>query len=326
MRSQRLTVSAMTIALSTICFSGTAAASNAVGVTHSLPKAQLCDRACLYGHLDRYLEALKNKDPQRLPWATAAKTSENNVVLMIGDGLWATITGLGDYQLKFADPASGQVGYFGAVEETDAVSPFVVRLKIEDGRIAEAETLVRRAADEATVMAPPKFENKPILNEVMPAEDRLPRERLISIADGYFDTLQLNDGTLFTHFDPQCNRVENGVQTTNNPALSKLSASLAMSCEEQFKLGYFRYDDRLRARRYPLVDVERGLVLAGTFIDHAGRIGKFNLSNGTPEESRYRRPHSLYLLELFKINKEGKIRQIEAVFMSVPYHMPSPWR
>jgi hypothetical protein len=314
------------IALSAVCFAHIGVASNAAGVTHSLPKARSCDRACLYGHMDRYLEALKNKDPQRLPWASAAKTSENNVMLMIGDGLWGTITGIGDYQLKFADPDNGEVGYFGAVEETGALSPFVVRLKIEDGRIAEAEMLVRRAADEANVMATPKFENKPVLNEVMPEQDRLPRERLISIADGYFDTLQLNDGTLFTQFDPQCNRVENGVQTTNNPALSKLSVSLTMSCEQQFKLGYFPYDDRLRARRYPLVDVERGLVLGAAFIDHAGRVGKFTLTSGKQEESRYRRPHSYYLLELFKINKEGKIRQIEAVFMSVPYHMPSPWK
>jgi hypothetical protein len=74
-----------------------------------------------------------------------------------------------------------------------------------------------------------------------------------------------------------------------------------------------------------LVDVERGLVFAGAFIDHSGRLGKFTLTDGKVEESRYRRPHSYYLLELFKINKEGKIRQIEAVFMSVPYHMPSPW-
>jgi hypothetical protein len=299
---------------------------HASGVTRSLPQAQLCDRACLYGHLDRYLEALKDKDPARLPWAPGAKTTENNVELMVGDGLWGTLTRLGDYQLKFADPANGQVGYFGAVEETGEVSPFVVRLKIEDGLITEAETLVRRAADEARIMAPPKFEHKPILEEILPEQDRLPRERLISIADGYFDTLQLNDGTLFTHFDPQCNRVENGVQTTNNPALRHIHVSLTMGCEQQFKMGYFRYDDRLRARRYPLVDVERGLVLAAAFIDHSGRLRKYKLTNGQEAEAGYLRPHSYYLLELFKINKDGKIRQIEAVFMSVPYHMPSPWK
>jgi len=32
----------------------------------------------------------------------------------------------------------------------------------------------------------------------------------------------------------------------------------------------------------------------------------------------------LYLLELFKI-REQQIEQIEAVFITVPYHMPSPF-
>ncbi len=41
---------------------------------------------------------------------------------------------------------------------------------------------------------------------------------MIALADGYFSTLQLNDGTIRTRFAPDCNRVEKiGVQTTNNP-------------------------------------------------------------------------------------------------------------
>ena len=36
-------------------------------------------------------------------------------------------------------------------------------------------------------------------------------------------------------------------------------------------------------------------------------------------------PSANYLLELFKITPQGKIRQVEAVFMAVPYRMTSPW-
>ncbi len=311
------------LALQTLSFG---LAVNADTTSNAIPKDRQCDRACLYKFMDQYLAALVAKDPWRLPWSKTARTSENNVELPIGDVLWGTVTKLSSYTLKFADPVTGEVGYFGAVEETGALSPFALRLKVDDGKILEAETSVRRAADEANVMAEPKFENKPILNEVMPEKDRLRRERLISIADGYFDTLQLNDGALFTQFDPQCNRIENGVQTTNNPDMARTSFSLTLGCEEQFKLGNFPYDDRLRARRYPLIDVERGLVLAYAFIDHSGRLGTFKLTDGRVQESRYRRPHSYYLTELFKITKDGKIRQIEAVFMSVPYRMPSPWQ
>jgi hypothetical protein len=293
---------------------------------NSAPRSLACDRNCLYSVLQQYLDALARRDPKLVAWAPVVHNSENNVVIPVGDGLWGTLTKLGSYQLKMADADAGQVAFYGSVDESGAVSPFVVRLKVEQRQVAEVETLVRRKADDANYMADPVFEDKPVLNEFVPAGERLPRERLISIANGYFDTLQLNDGTLFTQFDPKCDRVENGVRTTNNPDATKISPIMALGCEAQFKLGNFRYDDRLRSRRYPLVDVERGLVLASGFIDHAGRLGTYTLTDGKQATSRYRRPHSYYLLELFKITPQGRIRQIEAVFITVPYRMHSAWR
>jgi hypothetical protein len=318
---------AMTMGLAAaLAYSAASPAAAPARAINAAPRALTCDRACLYGVLDQYLAALSRKDPALVAWAPVVRNSENNVALPVGDGLWGTITRLGSYQLKMADPESGQVGYFGAVDENGALSPFVLRLKVEQRQVVEAETLVRRKADDANYMADPEFTDKPVLNEMLAAKDRLPRERLISIADGYFDTLQLNDGTLFTQFDEHCDRVENGVRTTNNPDIVRISPIMALGCEAQFKLGNFRYDDRLRARRYPLVDVERGLVLASGFIDHAGRLATYTLTNGKQETSRYRRPHSYYLLELFRITPQGKIRQIEAVFMTVPYRMQSAWK
>jgi hypothetical protein len=41
-------------------------------------------------------------------------------------------------------------------------------------------------------------------------------------------------------------------------------------------------------------------------------------------ESPMKSPHSFCLLEMFKI-VDGKIRHAEAVFITVPYDMPSPW-
>ena len=97
-----------------------------------------------------------------------------------------------------------------------------------------------------------------------------------------------------------------------------------MPCEEQFRLGNYRYDDRLRGRRFPLVDEERGIVLAHGFIDHCGQLGDYQLTDGTRVSSPIRRPHTFYLSEAFKI-RQGAIEQIEANFITVPYHMPSPW-
>jgi hypothetical protein len=280
-------------------------------------------RTGLYEVLDAYLHALRWRDPGAVRWAHGARTSENNVMLEVGDGLWGTIEGIGAYRLRFADPKTGQVGYFGTVNEHIEESAFSLRLKVDaDGRIQEAETIVVRQSDSGIKFENQRYWDKPILNAN--AESPVAREEMVRLSNGYFDTLQLNDGTLHTRFHPECNRVENGVQTTRNPDFAKIVPVSALGCEEQFRTGNYRYDDRLRARRFPMVDEERGLVLAFGFIDHSGRLAEYQLTDGRTVKSPVRRPHSFYLAELFKID-HGMICQIEANFITVPYNMPSPW-
>ena len=281
------------------------------------------DRAGLYELLDTYLRALGSRDAKAVRWADSPRTSENNVMLEVGDGLWGTIDALGDYRLRFADPATGQVGYFGTVREFAEESAYTVRLKADDaGRIREAESVVVRQSDSGIKFENPRYWEKPILN--WNATRPLSRAEMIRLSNGYFDTLQLNDGTIHTRFHPDCNRVENGVQTTHNPEFAKIVPVSALGCEEQFRMGNYRYDDRLRARRFPLADEERGLVLAFAFIDHSGRLAEYRLTDGRTVRSPVRRPHSFYIAELFKID-HGMICQIEANFITVPYNMPSPW-
>ena len=110
--------------------------------------------------LDNYLAALKVGDPSRVAWAGHVRNTENNVALMVGDGLWRTITALGAYDLRFADPQLGQVGYFGTVTETDETAAFTVRLKVVDGKVTEAETLVVRQLDSGIKFEGQKFETQ----------------------------------------------------------------------------------------------------------------------------------------------------------------------
>ncbi len=281
------------------------------------------NRAMLYAVLDVYLAALDAKDPAPVPFAKAVRNSENNVMIPTGEGLWGTIERLGSYQLRFADVQTGQVGYFGTVREPLEESALTVRLKVEpDGQISEVETIVVRQSDSGIKFENPRYWEKPILNS-NPAHP-CPRDEMIALSDGYFSTLQLNDGTLYTKFHPDADRVENGVQTTHNPEFAKIVPVSALGCEEQFKMGNYRYDDRLRGRRFPLVDEKRGLVLAFGFIDHSGKLDTYQLTDGRTVKSPVRRPHSFYLAELFKIGG-GMIMQIEANFITVPYWMPSPW-
>jgi hypothetical protein len=304
------------------CATTSAQLPGALGMANAAPGQ--ATREDLYRTLDAYVAALAARDPSAAPWADQVANTENNVALRVGDGLWSTLTRLGDYELRFADPEAGQVARFGSVfEGTDLEHPFTVRLRAIEGRIVEAETLVHRPDDTPSPFPRPIFPEKPAMNETLAPEDQSPRARMISIADGYFDTLQLNDGTLFTRFHPSCTRFENGFETTNNPN-QNVTAYMALGCEAQFRLGIYRYDDRVRGRRYPLVDVERGLVLSSGFIDHSGKLARVTLTDGTEIPSPFLRPHTLHFLELFKI-KDGAIEQVEANFIFVPYGMSSPW-
>ena len=282
----------------------------------------MATREELYAALDAFIAALEARDPSRVDWAESRFVTENNVVLEPGDGLWNTITARHPYDLRFADPERDQVALFTAVEETSALSPACFRLGLRSGRIAEVEAVIARNADEGLRFEPQSFKRKPAMEAFVPEDERSRRGELLAIANGYFETIERNDGAINTRFHPDCNRVENGLQTTNNPDFVVPVARLG--CEEQFRLGYYRYDDRLRARRFPLVDVERGIVLAYGFIDHCGVVGDYELTDGTQVSSPIRRPHTYYLAEAFKI-RAGAIEQIEADFITVPYHMPSPW-
>lgn len=281
------------------------------------------NRAELYAVLDRFLAALNARAPHALDWALGAYHSENNVMLEIGDGVWGTIDRLGEYQLRFADEPTGQVGYFGTVIEPIEESAFTLRLAVnETGQITECEMLIVRQSDSGIKFENCRYWDKPILHRLPETPDS--RAEMIRLSDGYFDTLQRNDGTIHTKFHPDCNRVENGVQTTHNPEFAKIVPVSALGCEEQFRMGNYRYDDDLRARRFPLVDEQRGLVLAYGFIDHSGRLREYQLTDGRTVKSPVLRPHSFYIAELFKIDN-GMIEQIEANFITVPYRMPSPW-
>jgi len=283
-----------------------------------------CNRACLYGVLDAYLAALKARDTRKVAWAAHVRNTENNVELRLGDGLWGTITALDSYQMRFADPDTGTVAVFGVVQETTERSPYATRLKVVNRTVAEVETIVVRPSDAGIPFVTADIKPLPVWDEMLTAALRSPRQKMIDLANGYFETLQLNDGTLHTEFADDCNRREDGMQSTNN-VQAVLDPISRFGCADQFRLGQYRYDDRLRDRRFLAVDEERGIVLAGGFIDHEGRLGDFKLTDGTTKTPIFHRPHSFVLLEAFKI-RAGKIQQIEAVFITVPYNMPSPWR
>ena len=297
-------------------------------LAHPAAAAAPCDRACLSGLLDDYLVALKAHDPSRLPLAPGVRFTENDVPLDVGDGLWNTIDKVGDYRLPFIDAESGQAGMFGVVEEDGKPAHLMVRLKVEDRKIAEIETIVLRPADNNGFGRPQDMKPRAQFYEDVPEAERLTRVQLTSMANAYFETLQQNNGTLYASFGDDCHRIESGVATTNNPAPSPTGRAdpgiKPLGCEAQFRTGFFRFVTHIRDRRFLVIDRQKGLVYAAAFFDHRGDMRKVRLADGRLVDAQYDTPWTWQIGELFKI-RGGKLHQIEALVMKAPYGLQDVW-
>lgn len=288
-----------------------------------------CDYDCLIDMVKDYVAAMNDHDVERLPVADDLIFSENNVVMPLGaEGLWATISGVHEGSMEVADEMTGNAAWFGIVEEHGNPAYLAVRMKVEDQRITEIETVVNRLPDMPKPFGDPEtVYHDPVWTDILPLEQQRPRERLVAVADGYFNTVELNDGDVFTLFDDDCGRLENGVLTTggntNIPGASN-AANIANGCRDQFLLGIYRINKRIRDRRYPLIDEKRGVIVASGFFDHANTFDRYTLTDGREMRTVLKWPNSITLLEAFKI-RNGKIWRIEAVFTYVPYFMPSPF-
>jgi hypothetical protein len=315
------------VAISTIC-AGLAcfarARAAAAPAAARAAAASDCDRACLNGFADKFIAALLAHDPSKLPHSPNVKYSENNVLLKLNDGLWATADGAGSYKIYIDDPETGEVGYYGVIDEDHTPDILGARLKVVHGEVTEIETIVaRKTSANSAFPNADALKEKPVFYEDVPENERLSRQKLVALANGYFSTIQLNSGKIDTSFAPDCQRVENGVVTAGNPNGTGVAK---MGCEAQLKTGLLHFVTRCRDRRFVVVDQQKGLVLVNGFFDHAGTDDTFQLADGTTFHVPipFDRPYSFNMFELFKI-QNAQIRQIEAVIETVPYHMPSVW-
>lgn len=292
-----------------------------------------CDRDCLIRYARDYMGALLKKDPSSLKLADDVQFSENNVLIPVGKGAWQSVDRIAQTGLEAADPLTGQVAWFGVIWEHGVPAYYAMRLHVEDGKIDEIETVVHRKTGlPAPFGDPEKVEHHPSFNEVLAPERRVSRARLVAIAQSYFNTVERNDGMVFAPFTDDCGRLENGISTTapgkgasaDPGAANGNATAIASGCLDQFKLGIYRINKRIRERRFPLIDEERGVVVASGFFDHDNEVIKYKLTDGREMKTALKWPNSISLIEAFRV-RDGKIQEIEAVFTYVPHFMHNPW-
>jgi len=289
-----------------------------------------CDRACLIATGEKVLQAMVDHNPHVAPISPDVRYTENGQELLLPDGLWRTLTKGGSYRLRVADPETGVLTIFSTMEENGAPLNLSTRIRVRDRIVTEIETTVARP--DPTVFGglqprPQDLKERPEFDQILPPEQRRPRWQLIDIANTYFRALENNNGKDHVpSFDDACHRIENSIATTNRPQAdpTKPRTAVNMGCREAFTLGYYREDTRLRGMRFMAVDEERGLVQVNGFFDHDATVRSYTLTDGREIKVARTAPWTWMISEIFKI-RDGKIWQVEAILLSVPYGMKSNW-
>jgi hypothetical protein len=295
-----------------------------------------CDRACLIGIMDGYMNAIFKRDLKAVPpLAKDVRMTENTGEIEVGEGvLWRSRTEPTPFKIYIADPIAGQVAIQTRLQVQGRDTLVAVRLKIDRGRILEIEQLhaggIAKAALELLTMP------RPILTEDIPANQRVSREAMLWIANSYFDALEGDNGKIAA-FAKECVRHENGYRTVNNPppggrmmpgpalpnpntpqGQEQLRFSM-LTCTEQIDSKIFAYMKHIRPRRPLIVDEQKGLVATFPLFVHDGT------RRGAPADAPPSMLQNLVTVETFGI-RNGLIHHVEVFpFVTLPYGLGNGW-
>jgi hypothetical protein len=297
-----------------------------------------CDRACLEGKVESYLQAMSDGVVSDDLFARTVRFTENGVEMPLGnEGLWATTVSPSGYRLIVPDVTTGQVAALVTVEEqanSSAAGPqrapeavgVSLRLRVgRDGRISEVEQVAARPDRALGAASGPSNNPFPATGaavaalgspwpgylSVVPESGRHTRAELVEVANAYFEAVERNTGNDYYPFSDDCLRLENGMiaaaSDAERAALPDRPAfGSIQTCKGQFQTSLIGTVTGVRDRRVVAVDEERGVVFAFAFFDHRSINWTWQLG------------------ELFKVDG-GQITRIEAIFIRSPYAMCSGW-
>jgi hypothetical protein len=272
--------------------------------------AEACSKDCLTGVANQYLDAMAAQKPAGLPWADTVRYSENSVPMAIGDGLWGAISARSRTGLMVTDPRSGELAWLGEVEEHGQPGFFAMTMKVDGGKISAVDAVIRRSGGPPEYSDPKAWTPDPAFGET--EKKTLTRRQLVGIVTAYLDAQEGKAAPV--RFAPDCGRKVNGVVVTKG----KAATGGVEGCQAQVKAGVFKPVERVRARRFPVVDETRGIVVVEGYQDFPEKLDAYA---GRPAPAKY--PYSLGFIAAFKI-KDGGVYCVEEISTALPYRMPAP--
>ena len=247
----------------------------------AVANAATCTRAGLTGVVDNYFKVVETHKMATLATTSSLRITENGQDMKAGEGLLAS----GGKTLLRRDvidtercAAVSEAVTEETVEGALTQAVMAVRLKVEDGKVSEIETLVTREKDQKTFYNP-----KALLATAdqdwktpLPAAARKSRAFMNDVANKYFSAFtkdKVEDGP----YAEVCHRWEGGLQTTaKNGKCSPQGTGLVLNHTH---------------RRFPVTDTELGIT-----------TGFMNFGGGLPD------------VHIFKFNEKGEVYLINAVF------------
>ena len=291
-----------------------------LGMPYHASDGWSCTRDCLSQIMDQYLAALAANDPSAAPLAEDAILVENTQKTPIGEGLWKTATGgPTNFKIIVADPDSGEVAFMGVIEEDKKPTIASVRLKVVDHKIKEIDHLAVHS--DGSPLNPNMSKVRPALLERELKMERVPREKMIEIANSYYEAILQDNGDV-APFADECQRIENGGITANDQTQTPEEAA-----NDDFST--FRKIEMCRAvehrgdelyHRYHRPPHPRGRRREGPGVrffnlpSHDGepKVMKITGVPGVTERANDYGPFELPAAHVFKI-RNGKMYEIEAI-------------
>jgi hypothetical protein len=241
-------------------------------------QAQSCTRDSLKVMIASYFKAVETHDMSALPAAASLRITENGQEMKPDEGFFKS-GGAVHLQRDLIDTERCGTVTEAVTDETidgnQTLAVMAVRLKVEQGKVTEIETIVTREAEEK------RFYNPKALLETkdqdwttpLPPGKRLTREYMNDGANKYFDAFS-NTPPADPPFATPCHRWEGGTHTTPTGNCSPKGLVLTHT-----------------HRRFPVTDLELGIT-----------AGFINFNQTLPD------------VHIFKYNADGKIYLINAVF------------
>ena len=171
-----------------------------------------CDRTCLQNMITTYLDAMVAHAPARMPLAAKPHYTEDSRELKLGDGLWKSVTGKGDFRQDYLDLKREIAASHVVLFEGDRQVLYSVVLRIAERKISGIETLVYRVPADAK---PKPQLHQPLvgMGEPVPAGKGMPRAEMVRVAISYAEGLRLGGFVKAnTPFAPEAYRLENGIK------------------------------------------------------------------------------------------------------------------